>query len=411
MFDVLRARLDGDDPGDVDEVVALPPEPVVNREQPRHARPTPRPIETRAGARLDSDEPDLDEVEALPPEPTMKREAPRYAKPAPRPLETRARARLDNVTPDVDEVAALPSEPVVRREAPRYAKPAPRPLETRARGRLDNDDPDDVDEPLEPVVNREAPKYAKPASRPVETRGPAPRTARRNAPRRDKAREPLTLDVADLAFRRIVAFDGADNRSLPYDLLRAQLLRLMARKKWRLVGLSSPTEGCGKTVTAINLAFSAARNHDHGVLLVDMNLHQPKIADYLDFVLANGGVLDLLENRATFEETVVPVSAGSVALLVLPTASASDPSAVMSSDALSDFFQGLREAYPHHIVVIDLPPVLTSDDALAALPEIDCHMLVAAAGTSKVAEVEKCLAYLPKGQLARVVVNKTDGAA
>src|SRR5580698_1708369 len=90
-------------------------------------------------------------------------------------------------------------------------------------------------------------------------------TARRPGPNPGKASEvarqsgEVILDPKHLLRRRIVSQNGADQRSRPYDMLRIQVLVSMAHKGWKVVGVTSPTPGCGKTLTAINLALSIAR--------------------------------------------------------------------------------------------------------------------------------------------------------
>ena len=64
-------------------------------------------------------------------------------------------------------------------------------------------------------------------------------------------------------------------------MLRAQVLQSMDENGWQFLAVTSPTTGCGKSVTAINLALSVARQSERSVFLVDMDLQRPKIADYL----------------------------------------------------------------------------------------------------------------------------------
>ena len=136
--------------------------------------------------------------------------------------------------------------------------------------------------------------------------------------------EEATLDSAHLASRRIVSHNGADQRSRPYDMLRTQVLQSMTAKKWKILGVTSPTPGCGKTLTAVNLAFSIARQPDKSVVLVDMDLQKPQIANCLGVTIAAGGVLDLLQGRAALPDVAIPVRAGNQRIVVLPTAATSN---------------------------------------------------------------------------------------
>ena len=208
---------------------------------------------------------------------------------------------------------------------------------------------------------------------------------------------------------RIVTHNGADQRSRPYDILRTQVLRSMGQGGWKILGVTSPRPGCGKTLTAVNLALSIARQPDQSVVLLDLDLQKPQIASCLGLKPVRGGVLDLLKQRTTLQSVATPVRAGSQRIVVLPTAETKQSSELMSSPAMHDLLQGIKESYPSHIVILDLPPILPSDDVIAILPQIDCVLLVMAVGLSKISEFEECQTHLHSSQLLRVVVNKADG--
>jgi protein-tyrosine kinase len=216
------------------------------------------------------------------------------------------------------------------------------------------------------------------------------------------------LNVAYLQSRRIVAYNGADQRSRPYDMLRTQVLQSMNVDGWKILGVTSPTPGCGKTLTAVNLAFSIARQPDQSVMLIDMDLQKPQIANCIGLTPADGGTLGLLQERATLRSVIKPVRAGNQRIVVLPTAATRESSELMGSRMMRNLLQGMRKNYQSHIVVLDLPPILSSDDVIAILPQIDCVLLVAAVGLSKTSEVEECNRHLQSSHLVRLVVNKAN---
>jgi hypothetical protein len=49
---------------------------------------------------------------------------------------------------------------------------------------------------------------------------------------------------------------------------------------------------------------------------------------------------------------------------------------------------------------------LTGDDVIAVLPQIDCALLVAAAGKSVLSEIEEAARHLLTTEVIRVVLNK-----
>ena len=59
------------------------------------------------------------------------------------------------------------------------------------------------------------------------------------------------------------------------------------------------------------------------------------------------------------------------------------------------------------MMIFDLPPMLSSDDAIAFLPRVDCSLLVIAAGTTTAIEVDECERQASAaGNYLGVVLNK-----
>jgi protein-tyrosine kinase len=219
-------------------------------------------------------------------------------------------------------------------------------------------------------------------------------------------KQDLVLNVAHLEPNRIIAHDDTDPRSKSFDMLRTQVLQAMDQKNWNVLGITSPSPGCGKTLTAINLACSIARRPERSVLLVDLDLQKPQDANYLG-VDCECGVISVLEGRVSLANAIIPVRVGNCRMMILPAESTtSDSSARMSSRALSTMLQDLRRDYRSHIVILDLPPMLSSDDVIAVMPQLDCVLLVAAVGRSKVSEIEECNKHLRSTEVVRLVLNK-----
>jgi len=221
----------------------------------------------------------------------------------------------------------------------------------------------------------------------------------------------IELGIGHLLANRIFSYDGGDQRSRPFDMLRTQVLQAMQLNGWKVLGITSPTAACGKTMTAVNLAFSIARQHDQAVVLMDLDLQKPRVAACLGLKPADGGVLDILRGQTTLRSALTAARAGNQKIMVLPTRATRESSELMGSRGMRGLLQDVRRDYQSHIVILDLPPILSSDDVIALLPQIDCVMLVAAVGISKVSEVEECNRHLQSSHLIRLVVNKATDAS
>jgi protein-tyrosine kinase len=215
------------------------------------------------------------------------------------------------------------------------------------------------------------------------------------------------LDVSHLEAHRIIAHDSADPRSASYDMLRTQVLRAMDSAGRNLLAITSPTAGCGKTLTAINLALSIVRKPDRSVLLIDMDIQKAQVARCLGLKFENG-LLSVLQERMTLASALVRTRVGKNGLMVLPTESAASGSSDwMTSPAMELLFQQIRREFPSHTIIVDLPPILYRDGVIAILPYIDCILLVAAIGISTVSEIQDCSKYLQAAEVVRFVLNKT----
>jgi Mrp family chromosome partitioning ATPase len=192
-------------------------------------------------------------------------------------------------------------------------------------------------------------------------------------------------------------------------MLRTELLRSMDVKGWRTLAITSPTPNCGKTLTAVNLALSMARQPERQVFLADLDLRQPRVAASLG-LKSPEGVLGVIEGRIVMDGAVVRARAGGSSLDVLPTAPTSNSSDLVSSSAMRTLLQDITGHGQSRIVILDLPPLLTGHDVISILPQVDCVLLVAAVGTSTVSEIEECNKYLQSTEVVRFILNKAPDA-
>jgi protein-tyrosine kinase len=217
----------------------------------------------------------------------------------------------------------------------------------------------------------------------------------------------ISLNGSHLEANRIISHDIADPRSKAFDILRTQVLQSMDMKNWQLLGITSPKAGCGKSVTAINLALSIARQPDRSVLLVDFDLQKPQIASYLGF-RANNGLLSVLEGRSSLSDAIVEAQIKNQKLLVLPCEVGTlRSSELMASRSMSTVLQDIKREFRNYTVILDMAPLLTSDDVITILPQIDCVLFVTGAGISTAQEIKESAKHLETTPIVRIVLAKT----
>jgi protein-tyrosine kinase len=216
----------------------------------------------------------------------------------------------------------------------------------------------------------------------------------------------VKLNPRHLEKHRIVAMNKSSLSSVSFDLLRTQVLQKMEEHGWRTLAIVSPVPECGKSVVAINLAISIAHYTSKTAMLVDFDLRKPRIAAYLG--LPDGTSLnEVLEDGVDASEAFV--NPGMPKLVVMPTARPIRKSAEMlASGKVKQLVCDLRDRYKERIVIFDLPPLLSVDDAIAVLPQIDCVLMVVGNGMVTKHEMEESLRHLHTTHLLGVILNKAE---
>jgi len=249
------------------------------------------------------------------------------------------------------------------------------------------------------------------ASPALEPPRPAAREIFGDALGRGKRVQDTDLDPLHLEAQRIVGHNGNDIRSRSFDMLRTEILQSMDAKGWKTLAVTSPTPSCGKTFTSVNLALSMSRRIERQVLLADLDLRKPHVADCMGIKCVDGGVSAVVEGRLELHDAIVSAKIGSSQLEVLPTKPASNSSDVASSAGMEALLQKLAGRSQSGIVILDLPPILTGHDVLSILPHVDCLLFVTAVGKTKKSEIKECSKYLEGTNIVRFVLNKAAESA
>jgi protein-tyrosine kinase len=199
--------------------------------------------------------------------------------------------------------------------------------------------------------------------------------------------QPFAPDPATMARNRIVTFADTDPTHASFDMMRTKILRAMRQNGWTTLGITSPTAGCGKTTTVINLAFSIAHQPDVRTVLIDLDLRRPAIAKDIGLSVPQS-MAGVLQGTRSIPESFVRygdnLAIGTNAQPIKNSAElllgASTPQGVAA----------LKAAFLPDVMLFDLPPMLQSDDVMAFLPNLDCVLLVAGAERTRLDEVDKC---------------------
>lgn len=191
-----------------------------------------------------------------------------------------------------------------------------------------------------------------------------------------------------------------------YRALRTRISLLENGHGRRVILVTSPAKGDGKSITAANLALTMAQEYSRHVVLVDADLRR-SCTHQLFGVAQEPGLADVLRGAATLEEALVEVP--DTHLHVLPSGATSDqPAELLGSSAMRRVLDALRSRFDR--VLIDVPPVVPLADAGVLAPYADGVIVVVRAGITPKPLIERALAAFDQDRLLGLVLNGTGPA-
>lgn len=239
-----------------------------------------------------------------------------------------------------------------------------------------------------------------------DSRGPAQEIPEESLPRLPPfGGRPIPVAMENLRESRIVAGEEGQPIAESFKILRTHILQRMKAKGQMSLAVTSPQKGQGKSVIAVNLAVSMAREVDLRVLLVDLDLRRPSVHRIFG-VDARRGLSDFLLHNAPLDDLFF--NPGIERLCVLP---AGRPTTLSSEMLLSpqarSFAAALRSQYASVVVIFDLPPLLSTDDVIAFLPNLESVLLVVEERKTRRQDVARSLELLRGSDLVGTVLNNS----
>ena len=171
-----------------------------------------------------------------------------------------------------------------------------------------------------------------------------------------------------------------------------------------VLAVSSPVVGDGKTTTAINLAGTLAQFSGTRVLLIDLDLRRPSIAQFLGLNESNGPDVinvildpDLSWRHAarrcpTFNLDILPAKQSITA-----------PHEILKSQRCGALLQEARRYYDY--VIIDTPPFIPVSDCQILQRWIDGFVMVVAAHRTSRKLIEKAFQIVEPAKMIGLIFN------
>jgi non-specific protein-tyrosine kinase len=214
----------------------------------------------------------------------------------------------------------------------------------------------------------------------------------------------VELDPEVLHANRCIAFDGDTATIDSYKVLRAQILQRMKETGGNTLMVTSARPGEGKTTTAINLAFIMAKEFQQTVLLVDCDLQQQNIHDYLGYPSDKGLINYLLDDCPITDlftwpgvEKITLISGGRTIR---------DSSELLGSPRMKELVTDMKTRYSNRFVIFDMQSSFAGADTLVFAPLVDSILMVVREGHTSAKDVKRAISILPENKLLGLMLNR-----
>ena len=159
-----------------------------------------------------------------------------------------------------------------------------------------------------------------------------------------------------------------------FRLLRSNLQFMLPGGGKGILLVTSSEPGEGKSFVSLNLAYSIALMRKRTVL-IDLDLRNPKIADYLGLSVTTGLTNYLVSNKEGGENDLIHHVAQEGFLDVITAGPVPpNPSELLLSEKLDSLMARLREKYDY--VIVDTAPVERVSDTFSLTRFVDATLYV-----------------------------------
>ncbi len=100
----------------------------------------------------------------------------------------------------------------------------------------------------------------------------------------------------------------------------------------------------------------------------------------------------------------LPLDIDSVKGFLSPVEGASE---MLAGPRFEQLLEYIRDRWPDGIVLLDLPPVNVTDEALVVAPRVDAMLLVVSEGKTQRSDLARALGVLSDFRVAGVIINRS----
>ena len=217
--------------------------------------------------------------------------------------------------------------------------------------------------------------------------------------------EAASIDERLVALTNPMGAAAEQYRMLLHRLRYTRSLRGEAIQGGVVIAVTSAVRGEGVSVTAANLALTAARARDAKVALVDCDLRRGGQAALFGMG-ARAGLADVLTGKTEIGEALGRFSEGHLAVITSGRAPGAESASLLAGTRFAQTLSLLRTLFDE--IYLDVPPALATADASVVAHKADGIVIVARAGTTPREQVASAVRSLAGAPVWGLVLNGVD---
>ena len=172
----------------------------------------------------------------------------------------------------------------------------------------------------------------------------------------------------------------------------------------KIIGVAGALKGVGKSLVAVNLAYSFAQTKKR-VLLIEADLRMPSVS-HKTGLKSTPGLSNILAGM-DFEENPIQKYTANMDIIAagdIPP----NPSELLGSQRMEDLLHSLAKKYDY--IILDLPPVIVVSDALVVSKYVNGFVVVIRQNYDEKAALEEMMRQfsLVKARVLGYVFNGSD---
>jgi capsular exopolysaccharide synthesis family protein len=199
----------------------------------------------------------------------------------------------------------------------------------------------------------------------------------------------------------VIPWAGADGHGgEQYRIIRTRIVQ--HAKRPRIMIVSSPGSGDGKTVSAINIAGVLSLRDNANVLLIDGDLRRANVSFTLGLP-AEPGLANVLSGACTLQEAIIQVDQFPNFYVLPAGASNANPSELLDNEKWKTLCSTVRERFS--FVIIDAPPIAAVADYELIQASCDGVIFVVRPDHTDRTLCNKAFELIPQEKQVGVVLN------